>query len=414
MGMENLPPDRPVILAPNHQNALIDALNLVCKLKIQPVFLARQDIFKPGIVTSLLTFIKIMPIYRICDGVESLSKNDEIFQKSIDVLWDRKLLCLMAEGNHGNKRHLRPFVKGMFRIAFMAQEKYKEQPGVVIVPLGLDYSHYYKLQNVVIMNFGKPIEVNEFYQSYQADSAKTILAIRDRLAEKLSELMVDIRSLDYYDSIYFLQKHCTELLQNKKPRSKQNYIDNYTASREMVKKLDNLTASDPGKMKHLDSITQAYTGALNKLKLRDWLLFRKKWSFINTSMHGLALIVISPIFLFGYINNIALYALAQNAVKKIKDPQFYSSFMYALTWAIAPFYFLIIFFIAWIAGAGALHAAIYTTTAAICGLPAFLYYVSVKKLIGKCRFGRYASGHNAEFIDAINKRKEIVSILKDL
>jgi 1-acyl-sn-glycerol-3-phosphate acyltransferase len=414
MGFENIPHDRPVILAPNHQNTVTDALTLVSKLKYQPVFLARQDVFRPGIISSLLTWIKIMPVYRIRDGVESLSKNDEIFKKSVDVLWDNKQLCVMAEGNHGNKRHLRPFVKGMFRIAFMAQDRYKEQPGVVIVPVGLEYSHYYKMQNVLIINFGKPIEVNEFYQPYQADSAKTILAIRDKLAEKLSDAMLDIRSLDFYDTIYFLQKIYPDALRNKKPFSTREWIEKFSESRQLVKKLDNLAASDPEKMKHLNAVTLEYIGALEKLKLRDWLFFRKGNGFLNLLLHGLLLLIFLPVFIFGFVNNIALYALAQKAVKNIKDFQFHGSVMFSICWLGAPFYFLIIFFIVWLSGAGALIALIYTTTAALSVLPAFLHYIGMKKWIGKFRFSRYASGQNPKFIDALQKRKEILSILKNL
>ena len=88
-----------------------------------------------------------MPVYRIRDGKETLSKNDEIFIRSADVLHDRKHLCLMPEGNHGDKRRLRPLVKGLFRIAFMAQEEFKAEKGVVIIPVGLDYSHYFKIRH---------------------------------------------------------------------------------------------------------------------------------------------------------------------------------------------------------------------------------------------------------------------------
>ena len=42
----NIPVNQPVILAPNHQNALMDAMILVCNTPLQNVFLARADIFK--------------------------------------------------------------------------------------------------------------------------------------------------------------------------------------------------------------------------------------------------------------------------------------------------------------------------------------------------------------------------------
>lgn len=120
---ELVPENAPVILAPNHQNALMDALALIMTLHGQIVFLARADIFRKRILAKFLHFINIMPVYRIRDGAENLSQNDEIFDATQVILKDRQRLCLMPEGNHGDKRKLRPLVKGIFRIAFMAQKE---------------------------------------------------------------------------------------------------------------------------------------------------------------------------------------------------------------------------------------------------------------------------------------------------
>ena len=46
LGLENINPGDHLIFAPNHQNALMDALAVLFTHKGQPVFLARADIFK--------------------------------------------------------------------------------------------------------------------------------------------------------------------------------------------------------------------------------------------------------------------------------------------------------------------------------------------------------------------------------
>ena len=80
---ENVPTDEILIYAINHQNALMDALAIISTAKTQPVFLARADIFKKKAVAKILTFLKILPIYRIRDGKESLRNNNAIFQKTL-------------------------------------------------------------------------------------------------------------------------------------------------------------------------------------------------------------------------------------------------------------------------------------------------------------------------------------------
>ena len=75
IGKKNLPKDTPLFFAPNHQNALMDALIILCSIKEQPVFIARADIFKNKTIARILIAMKILPAYRIRDGKENLKKN---------------------------------------------------------------------------------------------------------------------------------------------------------------------------------------------------------------------------------------------------------------------------------------------------------------------------------------------------
>ena len=85
-GEAYIPKNKPILFAPNHQNALSDPMAILLHTKFQPVWLARADIFKPGIITLALRFLKIMPVYRIRDGKDQLAKNEKTFADSIKVL----------------------------------------------------------------------------------------------------------------------------------------------------------------------------------------------------------------------------------------------------------------------------------------------------------------------------------------
>ena len=85
-GIENVDLENINIYAPNHQNALMDALALLSIYHVQPVFLARSDIFKNQRINSILTFLKILPVYRMRDGYGELEKNDATFSKTIEIL----------------------------------------------------------------------------------------------------------------------------------------------------------------------------------------------------------------------------------------------------------------------------------------------------------------------------------------
>src|ERR1035437_8832274 len=100
LGRENINPEHHLIFAPNHQNALMDALAVLFTQEGQLIFLARADIFKKRIIAAILYFLKILPVYRIRDGFRSLKGNDEIFTKTLDVLKSKKGLVILPEGDH--------------------------------------------------------------------------------------------------------------------------------------------------------------------------------------------------------------------------------------------------------------------------------------------------------------------------
>jgi len=141
-GIEKIDPKKPIILAPNHQNALVDALLVATSIKQQPVFLARADIFEKPIIVKILRYLKMLPVYRIRDGFDTLKKNEDIFEQCVNFLGGKNTLILFPEGNHANKRHFRPLKKGLARIAFEAESKNDFNLGLQVIPVGVDYSNY--------------------------------------------------------------------------------------------------------------------------------------------------------------------------------------------------------------------------------------------------------------------------------
>ena len=95
---------------------------VLCRHKTPTVFVARADLFKINKLKKIFTFLKIMPIMRIRDGVSEVKKNDETIQKSIDVLLDKVPFCILPEGTHRAMHSLLPLGKGICRIALQTQE----------------------------------------------------------------------------------------------------------------------------------------------------------------------------------------------------------------------------------------------------------------------------------------------------
>ena len=97
-GKENLPREGGMIFGANHSNTLMDALVLLSADNVRKVFIARGDIFKKPTIAKLLTFCRILPIFRMRNGVAAVRQNDDSLNKAVDVIHDSVNLYLFPEG----------------------------------------------------------------------------------------------------------------------------------------------------------------------------------------------------------------------------------------------------------------------------------------------------------------------------
>lgn len=342
--IHKVPRKQPVILAPNHQNALMDALAFVSGTSFQVVFLARADIFKSKLVNKILTFLKILPVYRIRDGRSELQKNDEIFDLTQGILHNGlNPLCLYPEGNHGDKRRLRPLVKGIFRIAFKAQEDYKVNPGVKIVPVGIDYSHYQKFRHTLFMNFGDPIEVNEFWNEYTVNSSVAINLLRDRLSGEMQKVMIHIETQEYYDLYMTLRLVYRKRMSRELKLDYSKLVSGFTADKELIGRLNKCLEMEPDRIKQLDDIFKKYSYLKEKLRFRDWVPSRKKYSIVLNLLGIVGSVLVLPLVLLGILNNWPHFLIPRRFTKGISDPQFHSTAIWGAGTVMLIVYYLLIF-----------------------------------------------------------------------
>ena len=197
VGKENIPKQGAVIFVANHQNALIDALLIGTQNGRRTYFVARADVFKRPLFKKILAMIYMMPIYRIRDGIKSLSKNEEIFEKSKGVLMQGEGFAIFPEGNHAFERSLRPLSKGFTRIALGTMD---ENPNLdlKIVPIGINYSNHKNYRSSVSLYIGETIDVKDYHHG---DFVKDSMVLKQEVACSLKKLMTHIEAVENYDEI---------------------------------------------------------------------------------------------------------------------------------------------------------------------------------------------------------------------
>lgn len=410
VGADKIPVNLPVIFAPNHQNALMDALAVLYATQGQPVFLARADIFNNPTQARLLHFLKIMPVFRIRDGAENLSKNDETFQASLSVLRDRHSLCLMPEGNHGDKRRLRPLVKGIFRIAMLTQEELGELIPVQMVPVGIDYYHYQNFRKPLLIQFGDPIDVSKFLPHYRENKPKAFNAMRDTLAEKLSQLMIDIRNDAFYDVIQELRFIYTPHFVER---------DQYAVflfDKHITNLLDRFAQDKPEKIEPLAAKVRELKEGVNKMNLRYWLFRKKAFQSFPIISSILLLAIGFPFFLYGFIHNILPYWFPVRfiRIRRVKDPQFHSSFKFVLAFLMFPLVYLLFFLASLFVLPHFWMNLLYLLSLPVAGLFAFKYFILWKKVGGFLRFKRMKKRRDPYLMRLIQLHDDVIHIVQQL
>lgn len=226
-GLENLPQDGSFIISPNHSDALMDAVTVLQTRKEPTVFGARADLFENPVLAKLMHFIKIVPMVRKRDGIRKVIRNLDIIEDITEVLDEGVPFCMYPEGTHRPKHSLLPVGKGIFRVAVSAARSLDKT--VYVVPAGIEYSDYYRLNGSCLVNFGKPINVTAFLNEHpDMLDAELYRNLTAELQLRMSELFSYIPDDENFDAVWAY----TKIMASDKRRG--SVYDRMMASRAII------------------------------------------------------------------------------------------------------------------------------------------------------------------------------------
>jgi 1-acyl-sn-glycerol-3-phosphate acyltransferase len=346
-GRHSIPKGKPIIFAPNHQNALMDPLALACTNSHQSVWLARADIFKSKTVSSILKYLKLLPVYRIRDGKDNLSNNEEIFAQVIQLLENKQTIALFPEAAHSGKRQMLPHKKAIPRIALEAEAKNNFQLDLQIVPVGITYSHYWKFNRSLIIQYGQPIQVKNYWIDYEVNPQKAMLDLRDEIYQKLVPLILQIDSKTHYQEYENIKQLVGKAYTKRRFFCKNSSLQLFYAEKELICKLEQLEDLQPEDFSTLIAATRQYVSEIEKNDISDTQIEnagKASWSKVLLSLT--AAILTLPIFVFGFIFNAIPFIIPRTILgRKVKDITFLSSFNFVIGLIVFPVFYLLIAYI---------------------------------------------------------------------
>ena len=340
-GNEKIPQDGAIIYASNHTNTLMDALAVLIMNKPAKVFVARADVFKNPTLLKVLTFLKMLPINRKRDGVDSLSKNEEINDIVVDVLRDKVPFCILPEGMHRAKHSLMPLQKGIFRIALQANDTFGDKMPVYIVPVGIEYGHFFRYRSSLLLQIGEPINVTQFLKERSDLTVpQQINVLRDELSDQIKKVMLHISDDENYNATLELaQLYGKE--QHRKLNLKGNtLINRFIAAKETIKNIESSLKTNPQETQKILDMADEFSKKRHALGIGMSSILKPHIGF---SLIGklFFLLLGLPYFIFSAAATSPITLLSVWLCSKFKDNAFHNTVRYMLFIALSPLLLLL-------------------------------------------------------------------------
>ena len=338
---ENVSKKKPIIFAPNHRNALLDALLIVYAgyhFK-QVVFLARADIFKKKFIAWMLRGMRIIPVFRIRDGKDNLDKNKDIFNSAARILKKNNPIALFPEARHNPKQSLLPIQKAVPRIVLPTESSLNFELNSQIVPVSIYYRDIFGFLTDVYITFGTPIEVSRYKEVYAENPNLATNQLRQDLETSLKSMVVNISNDEFYEEYKdAIDWNGDRIAIEKFSHRKDDYLQ---ASLEIVRSLDNLCENN---RQEFDSKIKDFRKAKEIIKEQQLNTKDSLWKPVskeNLFIRFVGLILTAPFMMFGYLNAIFPLLINKKLLSLFKDNQFIPSVRYATGLIFIPIFDLI-------------------------------------------------------------------------
>lgn len=163
IGGERIPESGPLIVAVNHQNALVDAI-IAQRAVPRPLRITAKATLAEGLLGALLVKLTgIIPLRRASDERDPTghpARNRRSFERIIEELRRNQAILVFPEGKSHNEPEIAPLKTGLARAALRARESGVK--GIHIVPIGVTFESKAEPNTAVVAQVGEVIDVDHW------------------------------------------------------------------------------------------------------------------------------------------------------------------------------------------------------------------------------------------------------------
>ncbi|HDY86689.1 MAG TPA: hypothetical protein ENH82_01065, partial [bacterium] len=268
----NVLSDKPLIIVSNHPSAFMDPLVHSIFVKYPLYYLARADVFSSKFGAWIAKKSHMAPIYRkVEDGVDSLKRNDEVFDECYRLLANNKTILLFGEGLTDDTfvRRIKPLKKGTVRIALGVENKYDFNLGVNIVCAGLNYSNPSEFRSDILISFSEPIDVRRYKKLFEENSNKAMRMLNEEIYKRIKNEVVYLEDENLDEFFEQLLIISGKGMSNKTVNNNHKLVDRWKYSVDLANKINQLNNEDKLFVAGLKEETSGYFKKLNNINVDD-------------------------------------------------------------------------------------------------------------------------------------------------
>ena len=253
-----VPAAGPVLILPNHPNALLDPAVIWATAGRDIRFLAKSTLFD-GAFAPILNGAGAIPVYRRLDQGVDAARNVETFAAVQDALAAGGAVCVFPEGISHSTGRLVPLRTGAARMAIAAE---RDGTHVTLVAVGLNFDRKTAFRSRVTVLYGQPFTVADL-AGHEDEQAAVRLAT-DLIAEQMRRLLVEADPAG--DAAMVARVEQLYSAARGQPGSPEERVGR---RRAIAKGIERLRAADPARFDETALRLRRYDQRLRRFGLRD-------------------------------------------------------------------------------------------------------------------------------------------------
>lgn len=352
-GAERIPPAGPLILAANHQNALVDPALLLASVprRLRPV--AKAPLFRYPLLGTLLRLAGAIPVHRRQDPGSDPAANAAMFEATTATLAGGGAVLIFPEGVSQAEPRLMPLRTGAARMALAAAGG---AAGITLLPAGLVYHApgVFRAGWALVL-VGEPVPIDDCVALLGTAPDAAVRRLTERLEAALRRLIVEardrrlLRLAEVADAVW---------------RTEAGEADGAAARaawlRGALQAYRYLEAREPGRIEALMHAVEGYAKDLEAARLTAGQVspaYPASVVWRYALREGLALLLGLPLAAWGLVNHLAPYQLTRLAVRLLRaEADVEATFKILAGLVLYPLCWLAEGWLAWRLGGGALLA----------------------------------------------------------